>query len=177
MNTQNNLSQLESNDPEVYAAIIGAPILNTSSRRIRQIIEAADVKNGDVVYELGSGMGNIALAFSENQNVKVVGFELSPIFYFISLVRKWLLKRKNAEFRMKNFYNADLSGATIVYFYLMPKSIEKMKEKFDKELKPGTKIISFGFPIKEWKAEKIIQGENLPKVYFYKRPLIPISRV
>jgi hypothetical protein len=163
--------------PTVYAAIIGAPILNTSKKRIKQIIEAADIKNGDVVYELGSGMGNMALAFSENPNVKTVGFELSPIFYFISSVKKWLLKRGNLEFRMKNFYKADLSDATIIYFYLMPKSIEKIKGKFNKELKLGTKIISFGFPIKEWEAEKIIQGENLPKVYFYKRPLIPISFV
>lgn len=153
--------------PTVYAAIIGAPILNTSSRRIKQIIEAADIKNGDVVYELGSGMGNVSLAFSENPNVKAVGFELSPIFYFVSLSRKWLFKRKNVDFRLKNFYNINLGEADIIYFYLMPRSIEKIKAKLGKELKPGTKIISFGFPIKEWKAEKIIKGENLPSVYFY----------
>ena len=153
--------------PTVYASVIGAPILNTSSKRIKQIIKSADVKNGDIIYELGSGMGNMALAFSENPSVKAVGFELSPIFYFVSLVRKWLSKRKNVDFRLKNFYKTDLGEATIVYFYLMPKSIEKIKAKLDKELRSGAKIISFGFPIKEWNAEKIIRGENLPSVYFY----------
>ncbi len=69
---------------------------------------------------------------------------------------------------MKNFFNANINEADIVFCFLIPKTMEKLKDKFIKELKPETKIISFAFQIKGWVPYAVIQGGRKPPVYFYK---------
>lgn len=63
--------------PTAYASLIGAPIALTSNSQIDEIIKTADIKNGEIFYELGTGTGRIITAFAKNRNIKVIGFELS----------------------------------------------------------------------------------------------------
>ena len=108
------------------------------------------------------------IAFSKNKDVKVVGVELSPLFYMFSLINIALNRRKNVSLLYGNFFNIDLSQATVVYCFLIPKTLEKLKTKFLKELKPGTQVVSFAFPINWLKAHDVISGNAIPKVFFYK---------
>lgn len=153
--------------PTAYAAIIGAPLAITDKKLIAEIVKTADLKNGEVFYELGTGTGRVIAAFSQNQNLKCVGFELSPLYYFITLLNLKSNGAKNCELYMRNFFNADLSEANAIFFFLMPKTLEKLKNKFLKDLEPGTKIISYAFEISGWTPYKIIEMQNKPKVYFY----------
>ena len=89
--------------PTVYASIIGAPITLTSNSQIEEIIKIADIKDGDIFYELGTGTGRIITAFAKNKNIKVVGFELSPIFYLITLLNLKLHGIKNYRLYYKIF--------------------------------------------------------------------------
>ncbi|MEK7635724.1 MAG: methyltransferase domain-containing protein [Patescibacteria group bacterium] len=154
--------------PTAYVSVIGAPIALTDKLVIDKIIKIADVKDGETFYELGTGTGRIITAFAKNKNIKIVGFELSPIFYLITLLNLKLRGVKNYELHYKNFFTADLKEANIVFCFLIPKTMEKLKDKFSKELKSGSKIISYAFEIEGWMPyAKIEENKKLP-IYFYK---------
>ncbi len=153
--------------PTAYASAIGAPIALTPKSQIEKIIKIANLKNGELFYELGTGNGRIITAFAKNRNIKVVGFELSPIFYLITLLNLKRLRIKNYKLYYKNFFNVDLSKADTIFCFLMPKTMEKLKKKFIRELKPKTKIISYAFEIKGWTPQTIIKQNKKLFTYLY----------
>ena len=155
--------------PTAYVSIIGAPIALTDKSLINGVIKTADVKDGDIFYELGTGTGRMMAVFAKNKSMKVIGFELSPIFYLITLLNLKLHRIKNYELYYKNFFNADFKEANIIFCFLMPKTMGKLKEKFLKELKPETKIISYAFEIKNWTPYMIIKENKKLPIYFYKK--------
>ncbi|MBU0636621.1 SAM-dependent methyltransferase, partial [Patescibacteria group bacterium] len=67
----------------------------------------------------------------------------------------------------KNLFNINLSDANLIYCYLNLKTMDKLKEKFNKECKSGAIIISYQFPMHNINPQKIIQLDK-DKVYFYK---------
>lgn len=150
-----------------YAARIGAPTVATRRARIKDILEIANLQAGDVVYDLGSGCGDMVRAFAAIDGVRVVGFELSPLAYAASHISLASCRIKNARILFKNFFCAPLGDADIVYCFLMPHSMQKLKEKFARELKPGTRVISFAFKIDGWEPKYVLRGNNLPPVFFY----------
>ena len=151
--------------PTAYASVIGAPLAITDKRSIKRIIDELDMKSGEYFYELGTGTGRVISAVSERKDIKTVGFELSPIFYFLTFLKIGL--KKNAKLHYGNFFKANLNKADVIFVFLMPKTLEKLRAKLSAELKPGSKIISYCFPIKDWSAYKTIKEENKPVVYFY----------
>jgi len=154
--------------PTAYAAIIGAPIALTNKSLIDKIIETADLKDGEIFYELGTGTGRIITAFAKKRNIKVIGFELSPIFYLITLLNLKFHRIKNYELHYKNFFSTDLKEANVIFCFLMPKAMEKLEDKFLKELKSEARIISYAFEIRDWTPYMIIKEKRKLPIYFYK---------
>lgn len=152
--------------PTAYASVIGAPIVLTKKSLIVEIIKNSDLKNGEIFYELGTGTGRIMAAIAQ-KGIKTVGFELSPIFYLITLLNLKLRGVKNYELYRKNFFKEDLSGADALFCFLTPKAMEKLKSKFLKELRPGAKIISYVFEIKGWNPYVVIKENGNAPLYFY----------
>jgi hypothetical protein len=66
-------------------------------------------------------------------------------------------------------FKTDLSKADIVYLFLMPETIKKLRPKLEQELKPGARVVSYVFPFKDWKPEKVLERteKDLP-VYLYR---------
>ncbi len=151
--------------PAVYASIIGAPTLSSVGPHIKKALKEAGVKNKTIFYELGTGTGKVSVEALE-MGAEITGYELSPLFYLISFIRLKIIK-KPFKLKFKNFLKEDISDAEIIYFFLMPKSIEKIKNKLVTELKPNTKIISYAFPIKEWVPIQKIEYRKKPTIYIY----------
>ena len=61
----------------------------------------------------------------------------------------------------------DLSDADVVYFFLIPRVYPELKQKLEKELKPGTKVIAYVWPIEGWQASKIDRVAGQPNMYLY----------
>ncbi len=122
-----------------------------------------------IFYDLGSGDGRVVLAFAEEHASAVaIGYEIGPFPYLISKLKRWRLRTRNAHFLFRNFFNDDLSDATHIFIYLFPNTVEKLHEKFLKELKPGTQVISCDFPFKT--KEPILKhklGNGLSKHTLY----------
>ena len=134
------------------------PFVPTPIEVIDRMLELAEVKKGDVVYDLGSGDGRIVIRAAKKYGVKAVGIEMDS----------WLLDkaRKDAKvagvshlvaFRAEDALKADISRATVVTLYMLPWFNEAMKPSFKKFLKPGTRVVAHDFGIEGWKPDKSLK--------------------
>jgi hypothetical protein len=123
------------------------------------------------IIELGSGWGSLAFplasAFTETQ---IIGYENSPVPYMFSRLRQCFQRRANLHFKYKNFYTVSLKDAGMVVCYLYPGGMQKLREKFERELPPGSCIMSNTFAVPGWQPEKTVVADDLykSKVYFYR---------
>jgi len=123
-----------------------APWWKTNKKTARAMCRLAKMNKNDIVYDLGSGDGTALIVASREFEVKGVGVEIDPLRAFIStlMIRINRVQGKIKIIR-KNFYDVDISRASVVFVYLVPKALNRLLPKFRKELKPGTKIISYRY--------------------------------
>jgi len=133
----------------------GVPFVSLSKKQLRTVDKNIKLKPGDRVVDLGCGDARVLRMF-EKQGVKdLTGYEINFWAYLLAKTKNKLLKSKSKVY-FKNFKKVDLSEYNVIFCYLLDNYLNSLKEKFDKELKPGTKIISYSFSIKNWhKPEKI----------------------
>jgi cyclopropane fatty-acyl-phospholipid synthase-like methyltransferase len=134
------------------------PFVPTPVEVVDRMLELAEVKKGDVVYDLGSGDGRIVIRAAKKFGVKAVGIEMDSL-----LLEKARKDAKAAgvshlvEFRAEDALKADISRATVVTLYMLPWFNEAMKPNFKKYLKPGTRIVAHDFGIEGWKPDKTLK--------------------
>lgn len=125
-----------------------APWWKTNKKVARVICRLAKINKDDIIYDLGSGTGTALIVASREFGAKGVGIEIDPLRFFIS---NMLLHSNGVSDRVKilkkNFYDVDISNATVVFVYLVPRVLEKLKPKLLRELKPGTMILSYKYKI------------------------------
>lgn len=123
-----------------------APWWRTSTDIARKGFEMANVNDKDIVYELGSGEATALIVAVKKFGAKGVGIEIDPIRFYLSRFTIWR-KGLNKHITLKrgNFFDEDLSDATVLYLYLVPKTLNRLIPKFKKELKKGTPIISYKY--------------------------------
>lgn len=148
-----------------YAGISAAPWLPTRKKDVERFLRFADLRPGQKMYELGCGDGRLLTAAAA-AGAHAVGFEVSIPFYIISKLR-CLFSKKQCRVFYRNLWNADLSDADIVYFFLMTKAYPRLKEKFIKELKKGTKVITHVWPIESWTPTYIDKCPGRSNFYVY----------
>lgn len=142
---------------------------------VNAMLELAHVGPGDIVYDLGSGDGRIVITAAQTYGARGVGIELQP-----GLVQ---LSKSNAaaagvadrvNFIKSDFFDVDLSEATVVTLYLWPSVNDQLEAKFRKELRPGTKIVSYSFPIGKWVPDQTVALDNGRELYLWTVPRRPI---
>lgn len=148
-----------------------APWWKVKKGTAKKICQELKITEKETVYELGSGDGEFILTAAKEFGAKAVGIEIDPLRFYISLVRviKNGLDKKVTLYR-KNFFDVNVSPATIVFLYLVPKALTRLMPKLLKELKPGTKIVSFRYIIPEKsltrKIKKVSHNKKL-EIYVY----------
>ena len=132
------------------------PYVQTPMEIVERMLRMADVKSGDRVIDLGSGDGRIVIEAAK-RGASGLGVDLDP-----SLVK---LATENAaragvadkaQFRVMDLFDADLSSATVVAFYLLPEFNEKLLPRLLK-LKPGTRIVSHDGGIGDWHSDEKLE--------------------
>ncbi|MFH1193477.1 MAG: methionine biosynthesis protein MetW [bacterium] len=141
---------------------LAAPYVPTRGRDIPRFLELAEIKKGDIVYDLGCGDGKILVA-AASQGADARGFEISILNYLFCKIF-----RPQIKVNFKNFFKADFREADIVYMFLSPKAHKKMGEILRGQMKKGSKIIAYAWPIEGWEPEKINHAANRPDLYLYK---------
>ncbi|MFH0818810.1 MAG: class I SAM-dependent methyltransferase [Patescibacteria group bacterium] len=147
-----------------YASLKGAPWVPTVKHDVERAIKLANIKPGEVFYDLGCGDGRLVAAAAD-RGAKSIGIELSFFQYLIAVIRN--LSRPNTKIKCQNLFKTDLSQADVVYFFLMPKHYQHIMQKFKQELKPGARVVAYVWPIKEWTPVKIDKIDKKCALYLY----------
>jgi len=137
----------------------GAMFTTTHRSKIKKILESVPMHTGQVVYDLGCGDGRFLIAAAKRYRVHAIGIEINPWAYLLSRIRIGF-RHANVSIRFQDFWKTDLSEADIVFCYLFPDVMERLREKLSKELKTGVKVISCNFEIPGWKPEKIVTASH-----------------
>jgi SAM-dependent methyltransferase len=132
------------------------PFVPTPIEVVDRMLELAEVKKSDVVYDLGSGDGRIVIRAAKKYGARGVGIEMDKL-----LLEKAKRTAKEegvshlVEFRAEDALMTDLSPATVVTLYMLPWFNEAMKPNFQKYLRPGSRIVAHDFGIEGWPPDKV----------------------
>jgi len=147
----------------LIASLLGAPFVPVSDKRLKKIIELTEAKPGIKIADLGSGDGRATIAFAKRGG-QVAGYEINLFLVFWSRLKiKKMGLSKKASIFWKNFWAEDLSKFDLIFIYGIDRIMKKLALKLKKELKPGAKIISAGFPLPGWKIRK----ETSSRIFLY----------
>ena len=146
-------SDLPSQAPDV-------PYVPTPKVVVDKMLEVADVKPGDVLYDLGSGDGRIVVTAAQRFGVRGVGIDINP-----ERIQEAEANAKQAgvqeltEFRQEDLFKADFGNATVVTMYLLPSVNNRLKPQL-LNLKPGTRIVSHAFDIEGWEPDRVVEVDG-----------------
>ncbi len=133
-----------------------------------------DPPPGSRIYDLGSGFGTLALALARRfPGCRITGVENSPLPYVVSRLLPLLSRRQNLHYQRSDFLRMDLSDADIVVCYLFPGGMQRLKDKLERELRPGTAVVSNTFAVNSWSPERTLSAGRLlfaSKIYLYRIP-------
>ena len=142
----------------------------TPQELVEDMLRLADVKTGDVLFDLGSGDGRIAVTAARKYGVRAVGIDIDP-----ERIREANENAKKngveklVEFRNEDLFKADFKSASVITLYLLPELNLKLRPRLWAELKPGTRIVSHQFDMGDWAPEKKLES-NGRTVYFWTIP-------
>lgn len=150
------------------------PYVPTPYEVVNEMLRLAGVGKDDVLYDLGCGDGRIVITAAKETGCRGVGIDIDP--------RRIEESKDNAikagvtdrvKFLQQNLFEADFSKATVVTLYLLQTVNLELRPKLLRVLKPGTRIVSHDFSMKEWEADKYTEV-NLERrkhdVYFWVVP-------
>ncbi len=131
------------------------PYVPTPQAVVDRMLELAEVKKGDVVYDLGSGDGRIVVTAAKKYGVKAIGFEIDPqrIQESHENIKKAGVENL-VEIRQQDIRTVDLSGATVLTMYLLPEVNLMIRPNIWKQMKPGARVVSHDFDMGDWKPLK-----------------------
>ncbi|PVX24359.1 MAG: hypothetical protein CW716_10230 [Candidatus Bathyarchaeum sp.] len=142
-----------------------APFVATPTPVVRRMLILADLKSGETLYDLGSGDGRTVIMAAQDFGATSVGVELRDDLAKKALdnIKKLDLSAKT-KIVQKDIFNVDLSPANVVFLYLTTSANEKIRPKLEAELKPGTRVVSHDYEILGWKAKKVDNFCENPKL-------------
>ncbi len=142
-----------------------SPWWKTYKKTGQSAIKLANIKSSDKVYELGSGDGEFLLLVARETRAKCVGIEIDPLRDFIARVRvRFANLSSKITLKRKSFYDENLSSATMIYVYLIPRVLKQLLPKLKKELEKGTRVVSYKYKM----DLKLVKEDKTAKLYLYK---------
>ncbi|MCH9626521.1 MAG: hypothetical protein S4CHLAM2_01430 [Chlamydiales bacterium] len=141
-----------------------------TSRKVREEMLALIPLNKGVVYELGSGWGNLIFPLAKRfPSLQIIAVEGSWVPWLISALLVKILRYPNLTLQRKNFYSLPLDEADGVICYLYPGAMERLKVKFEKELKKSAFVISNTFALSGWTPVQVKRAKDVWRspVYFF----------
>ena len=137
------------------------PFVPTTEAAVAEMLKLADVKKGDVVYDLGCGDGRIVIAAAK-AGARAVGLDINPERIAEA---KANAKKEGVEasvrFEEQDLFTADIKEASVVTLFLLQSVNLKLRPKLLADLKPGTRVVSNTFDMGDWKPVKeVTVGEG-----------------
>ncbi|MCW4025694.1 MAG: methyltransferase domain-containing protein [Candidatus Bathyarchaeota archaeon] len=155
-----------------------APFVPSPICVVERMLKIADLKAGEILFDMGSGDGRTLLMAAKDFGARGVGIEL----------REDLAKRAMGSVEENNLSNritivngdmftVNLTSADVVFLYLTTSANERIKPKLERELKKGVRVVSHDYEVIGWRPEKIENFCENPQLgypshtlYLYKKP-------
>ena len=139
---------------------------------VAAMLKLAKVGPGDVVYDLGSGDGRIAIsAVKDFGAARATGIDIDPQRIKEAMVNHAAAKvGDRVRFLNQDLFETNISEATVVTLYLLPSLNLKLIPKLNKELKPGTRIVSHAFDMGDAKPQQTLEVDGR-RVFFWTIPI------
>ena len=154
-----------------------APFVPSPAQVIEYMLKMADLKAGEVLFDLGAGDGRTVIMAAKSFGARAVGVELRE-----DLAKKALSTiHDNGLADRVTIVNGDmfavnLGSADVVFLYLTTSANEKIRPKLESELKSGVRVVSHDYEIVGWKPVKVENFCENPKLgypshtlYLYKK--------
>jgi predicted RNA methylase len=153
-----------------------APNVSAPLRAVDKIVDLANLKPGETLYDLGCGDGRILIAAAQKYSIKAVGVEISER---LAQTAEENVKSRGLEDRVKiihgDFMQVDLSNADVVTLYLVTTANENLRPNLEKYLKKDARVLSYDYPIPGWKPVEEAETDpsrygNRHTIYLYQVP-------
>ena len=134
------------------------PYVATPQSVVEKMLDIANVTGEDYLIDLGSGDGRIPIAAAKRFGAKAMGVDIDA-----ARVQEAKANAVNArvedkvEFRKQDLFETDLSKATVLTMYLLPRVNLQLRPRILNELKPGTRVVSHNFDMGDWKPDQKIK--------------------
>lgn len=148
-----------------------APYVVSPQQIVDRMLEMADLRPGETLYDLGSGDGRILITAVQRFRAKAVGVEISePLVQSTSARILRLGLQNDARVIHADMLQVDLSPADVVTMYLATDSNEILRPNLEKYLKPGARVVSHDYAVPGWKVKLV--DKDLPNakghaIYLY----------
>lgn len=133
------------------------------------LVAHVPLRDGMTVVDLGCGDGRmLRTLLTKNPRMKAIGYERNWWPYGKAL---WQSQGLPLTVLRKDFYRADLHDADVVYCFLMPAVMAKVERLLRAQLKPGSLVYSYAFPLPTWEPEQVVANPNLQRksaLYVYR---------
>ncbi|HEX8195394.1 MAG TPA: class I SAM-dependent methyltransferase [Pyrinomonadaceae bacterium] len=162
-------------DIRVVENVPEVPYVPTKELVVDKMLQMADVKGSDVLWDLGSGDGRIPITAAKRFGTRGVGVDIDPqrVKEANENARKNNVTDK-VRFIEEDLFNVDFSEATVVTLYLLPEVNLRLRPKLLDSLKPGTRIVSHNYDMGNWQPEKVEVVKTSDNddhiVYFWRVP-------
>ena len=154
-------------------ALYGLPPVPTKLSRIRKALKLVHLQPEEVLYDLGSGDGRVLIIAAREFGAQAVGIEIGPVQRAVSrlnVLRNGV--RHKVRIEAGNFYQSDLSAADVVFLYATSKEISKLASHLEKQMKPGSRLVSISADFPKWEPSAFDEREL---IFVYEMPPKPGS--
>jgi SAM-dependent methyltransferase len=155
------------------ANVKGAPFVPTPLPAVKRMLQLAQIKPGEIVIDIGCGDGRLVILADQLYHAQAIGFEVSPpIFLYTKLLHFFKRTKTRAKILFQDSRLVNLAEADVVVLFMMPAPLRDFwKKKFEVELKPDARVISYAFHIQGWNAahqESAQREQNIGPIYVYR---------
>jgi len=159
------LAAFAADKPAAEPPINAGPYVPSPQSVVADMLKLADIGPQDFVIDLGSGDGRIVLTAAKVFGASGFGVEIKD--QLVKLSNEAAQKEGVADrvkFIKADLFKTDISRATVLTMYLLPHTVNMLKDKLLTELKPGAKVLSHDYPLAGWVPEKYVQWDLEDKV-------------
>jgi len=135
----------------------GVPFIPVSKRVLPEILKALNLRDGAIVYDLGSGNGRVLrYLLRQNKKIKCVGIEIAPLPLLMAKIWQIFKPVTSLKFFRQDFFSVNVGEATHIFLYLFPQITDDLLPKLKRELRPGTRVVSCNFSFTQKKPTSVI---------------------
>jgi len=146
----------------LFPLIWGAGYYPTRKKQLAAAASLLQLKEGDIVYDLGSGYGKALIFFAKQYHVSARGVEIDPLRCFLT---KWNARRHGVSGSVMvlrgNLLDVDLRQSSKVFFFLTPLLMRRLQEKVAREMPEGGRVVSVDHRFPDWKPAESIGNVHL----------------